>query len=230
MVLNIEILLTTGLVWPASSNKWENAQKASQVSRQMEEEARMLSMIQNGGARSCFDCVCRFCIRVCGRILFSIRWIWKLGERSVTNHVKATSEYPATYRNALNSDNTLGDSNVKDGGVFRNLAIRRSLKRSAKWLGILNLLLWSNRWIQPWYFGNLIRYDHFTSKQIGFESYFISSFGQCAHLTFHDFCCFLFYILSCFCNLSLFSLHPLAKVQNKIIKKKNQSINQSINQ
>lgn len=26
---------------------------------------------------------------------------------------------------------TLGDSNVKDGGVFRNLAIGRSLKRSA---------------------------------------------------------------------------------------------------
>ena len=36
---------------------------------------------------------------------------------------------------------TLGDSNVKDGGVFRNLAIGRSLKRSAKWLGILNFLL-----------------------------------------------------------------------------------------
>ena len=68
MVINIEILLTTGLVWPASSKKWENAQKAPQVSRQMEEEARMLSMIQNGGVRSCFDCVCRFCIPVCGRI------------------------------------------------------------------------------------------------------------------------------------------------------------------
>ena len=51
MVINIEILLTTALVWPASSNKWKSAQKAPQVSRQMEVEARLLSMIQNGGAR-----------------------------------------------------------------------------------------------------------------------------------------------------------------------------------